>query len=93
MQESFNTVRIKRWDEDIFYSNFYDPVSLNNLLAYLTGSAEKEASGVSLRRTDAPRTRPEAGVLVRKFSQLTPSAKLSGLTPGISYCSVESAVS
>jgi hypothetical protein len=36
----------------------------------------------------------EAGVLVRKLSQLTPrSAKLSGLTPGISYCSVGSSVS
>ncbi len=37
----------------------------------------------------------QAGVLVRKWSQLTPlswSAKLSELTPGISYCSVESAV-
>ena len=33
------------------------------------------------------------GVLVRKLSQLTRSAKLSGQTPGISYCTVESAVS
>jgi hypothetical protein len=37
---------------------------------------------------------PEAGVLVRKLSQLTPlAAKLSRLTPDISYCSVGSAVS
>ncbi len=35
---------------------------------------------------------PEAGVLVRKLSQLTRSAKLSGVTPCISTCSVESAV-
>jgi hypothetical protein len=35
----------------------------------------------------------EAGVLVRKLSQLTRSAKLSRLTPGILSCSVESAVS
>jgi hypothetical protein len=35
----------------------------------------------------------EAEVLVRKLSQLYPrSAKLSGLTPGISSCPVESAV-
>jgi hypothetical protein len=34
-------------------------------------------------------TTTEAGVLVRKLSQLTRrSAKLSGLTPGISYCSL-----
>jgi hypothetical protein len=31
----------------------------------------------------------DAGVLVRKLSQLTSSDKLSGLTPGISSCSVE----
>jgi hypothetical protein len=36
---------------------------------------------------------PEAGVFVRKLRQLTRSAKLSGLTPGISSCFVESAVS
>jgi hypothetical protein len=36
---------------------------------------------------------PEAGVFVRKLSQLTRSAKLSWLTPGISSCSVESSVS
>jgi hypothetical protein len=35
----------------------------------------------------------EEGVLVRKLSQLTRLAKLSGQTPGISYCDVESAVS
>jgi hypothetical protein len=35
----------------------------------------------------------EAGVLVRKFTQLTRSAKPSRLTPGISSCSVESAAS
>jgi len=36
---------------------------------------------------------PDAGVLVRKLSRLTRSAKLSGLTPGISYCCVKSTVS
>jgi hypothetical protein len=42
----------------------------------------------------APSLFLEAGVLVRKLRQLLPrSAKLSGLTPGVSYCSVESAVS
>ncbi len=37
---------------------------------------------------------PEVGVLVRKLSRLTPlSYAKRGLTPGISYCSVDSAVS
>ncbi len=36
----------------------YEPIPLNQLLSYLTGSAEKEASGVSLHRTDAIRARP-----------------------------------
>ncbi len=36
---------------------------------------------------------PEVGVLVRKLSRLTPlSYAKRGLTPGISYCSVDSAV-
>jgi hypothetical protein len=35
----------------------------------------------------------EAGVLVKIESGNPSSDKLSGLTPGISYCSVESAVS
>jgi hypothetical protein len=45
----------------------------------------------SVRFFATPKT--EAGFLVRKLSQLTRSAKLSGLTPGSSSCSEESVVS
>ncbi len=55
---------------------------------------EQRREGVVAYLCGSPFTVSEAVVLVRKLRQLLPrSAKLSGLTPGVSCCFVESAVS